>query len=79
MSFIAPNLSRIVGPSIAAKLMGKLMWTCFVGLNWFTKTNRVCICHGMLALSDIDEGTCALESNIYTCQPLLIGRHHIGS
>ena len=26
MSFIAPNLSLIVGPSVAAKLMGELLW-----------------------------------------------------
>ena len=26
MSFIAPNLSQIVGPTVAAKLMGKLLY-----------------------------------------------------
>ena len=28
MSFIAPNLSQIVGPTVAAKLMGKFFMFC---------------------------------------------------
>lgn len=42
MSFIAPNLSQIVGPTVAAKLMGKLLQSfvsiCNIRLHIFYGT-----------------------------------------
>ena len=52
MSFIAPNLSNVLGPTVAAKLMGKLVHVSGITFA-FSRVLNEGVAGGLVALSKI--------------------------